>query len=196
MVIAYHVGRCHKKGKHNVRTVDYIKMDETQGSHDARVDIHKKVKSTVWGGLDKDRNPKADTEREAIRKVRVQNQIKLNHKLQTKEGTRRLLKNWKRRKANGTIKRIARKARREALKAAAESRRTFVEKYRGKKKLKKAPTSSSSASLSASSSYQSSGYASPPVSAGSSRTPSRVPSRAPSPPPRQNLPPKLRKYQL
>ena len=78
MVVAYHVGRCVKKGKHNIRTVEYIKANMEKGSHDARVDRHKKVKTTVWGGLDKDRQPKAPTARAAKLMVKNINKKKAN----------------------------------------------------------------------------------------------------------------------
>ena len=80
MVIAYYVGELvhSKKTGHDYREVKYIKADETPGSNDFRVNRHRKVKSSVWGGLDKDRKPKAPNARVAKEMIRRRKQKKRN----------------------------------------------------------------------------------------------------------------------
>lgn len=125
MVIAYHVGKCHKKNGHLVREVDYIKMDENHGHHYARCDKHRKVKTTVWGGLDKDRQPKAATETKAINMIRAKRQIKYNEKQRKKEINRQtqdMILDYKKRHYSGTTKANAERSMMRAALAKKDSR--------------------------------------------------------------------------
>ena len=66
MVIAYKVGGVHKGANgRNYRTVSYVRSDLTTKNHEALLNKHRKVKTTLWGGLHKDGTPKANSLEEA-----------------------------------------------------------------------------------------------------------------------------------